>query len=50
MPSGGIDRVGRLPDGTNVVVRSGISDRIATHKSQPTLKVQKPDGRIKIRY
>ena len=50
MPNGGVGRVGELPDGTKVVVRSTSSDRVAGHTSQPTLEIQRPDGPIKIRY
>lgn len=51
LPTGGTGRVGKLPDGRNVVVRSDSSDRIVGQVSQPTLEIQNSDGtRIKIRY
>ncbi|GAB2204985.1 hypothetical protein ROS1_18010 [Roseibium sp. ROS1] len=50
MPNGGLGRVGKLPDGTKVVVRSDSSENRPGFVSQPTLEIQYPDGVTKIRY
>ncbi|WP_192798426.1 hypothetical protein, partial [Brucella intermedia] len=50
MPNGGTGRVGLLPDGTKVVVRSESSENRPGFISQPTLEIQYNDGPTKIRY
>ncbi len=50
IPGGGTGRVGELPDGTKVVVRSRSSENRSGFTSQPTLEIQYPDGSTKIRY
>jgi hypothetical protein len=44
LPTGGTGRVGKLPDGRNVVVRSDSFDRLEGQVSQPTLEIQNSDG------
>ncbi|MFS8057171.1 hypothetical protein QD357_30890, partial [Rhizobium sp. BR 317] len=50
MPNGGSGKVGELPDGTMVVVRSISSENRPGFTSQATLEIQYPTGYTKIRY
>lgn len=50
MPNGGAGRMGELPDGARVVVKTTSSDRNINHTSQPTLELQYRDGYINVRY